>query len=59
MRRRGGEREGETYLAAAEHLVAGEVEDVHDELRDGVPADPQEDRLAVLDEEQAVALESF
>ena len=53
----GREKEKVSHLATTEDFVAGEVEDVHDELRHGVPADPQEDRLAVLDEEQAVALE--
>lgn len=44
-------------LAAAQHLVAGQAEYVRDELRHGVFADPQEDVLAVFDEEQAVPLE--
>ena len=50
---------GITHLATAEDLVAGEVEDVEDELRHRVPTDPQEERLPVLDEEETVALESF
>ena len=51
--------EPETYLATTQNFVVGQVEDVHDELRDRVAADPEEDRLAVLDEEQAVALKPF
>lgn len=55
-----GKRKGKgPHLATAEDLVAGEVEDVHDELWHSVAANPEEDRLAVLYEEQAVALEPF
>ena len=50
---------GITHLATAEDLVAGEVEHVHNELGNRVPADPQEDRLSVLDEEETMALKTF
>ena len=53
------ELEPETYLATTQNLVVGQVEDVHDELRHCVPADPEEDRLSILNEEQPMALESF
>ena len=48
-----------TYLSTTQDLVAGEVEDVEDELRHRIPTDPQEERLPVLDEEETMALESF
>ena len=48
-----------TYLSTTQDLVAGEVEDVEDELRHRVPTDPQEERLPVLDEEETVTLETF
>ena len=48
-----------TYLSTTQNLVAGEVEDVEDELRHRVPPDPQEDRLAVLDEEETMTLQPF
>lgn len=51
--------EPETYLASTQNLVVGQVEDVHNELRHGIPADPEEDRLSILNEEQPMALESF
>ncbi len=51
--------EREAYLATAEDLIAGQVEDVHDELRHSIPANPEEDILPVLDEEQTVAFEPF
>ena len=47
------------YLATTEDLVIGQVEDVHNELWYCVPTNPKEERLAVLDEEETVALESF
>ena len=46
-----------THLAAAQRLVAGELEDIHDELRHRVPAHPKEDILAILDEEQPMPLQ--
>ena len=48
-----------TYLASTQNLVVWQIEDVHNELRNSVPADPEEDRLSVLDEEQTVALQPF
>ena len=53
------ELEPETYLATTQNLVVGQVEDVHDELWYRVATDPEEERLAVLDEEETMALKTF
>ena len=47
------------YLAATKDLVIGKVENVHNELRYGVPTNPKEERLAVLDEEETMTFETF
>lgn len=44
-----------TYLAAAQLIVRRKVEDVLHELRDRVPAYPEEDGLAVLDQEKTMS----
>ena len=48
-----------SYLPSTQDFIVGEVEHVHDELWHGVPADPEEQRLAILDEEETVAFEPF
>lgn len=46
-----------THLSSRELGVAGQVKNVHDELRNGITSDPEEDVLSVLDEEETVSLE--
>lgn len=46
-------------LSTTENLIVRKIEDVHDELRNRVATDPQEDSLPVLDEEEAVPLQPF
>ena len=47
------------HLATAQVGVGRDIKDVHDELRDGVSSNPEKDVLAVLEEEEPVALEAF
>jgi hypothetical protein len=45
-----------THLASLELLIVGQIKHVHDELGHCLLADPQEDVLTVLDQEQPVSL---
>lgn len=54
-----GGRLDAAHLAAAQVGIRRQVEDVKHELVDGVAADPEEDVLAVLDQEQAVPFEAL
>lgn len=47
------------YLATAKLGVARYIKDVKHELRNSIATEPQEDVLAVLDEEEAVSLETL
>lgn len=47
------------HLAALQNFVRREVEDVHDQLRHGLAADPQEHVESVFDEEEPVPLSTL
>ena len=48
-----------TNLSTAKHIVTWKVEDVRDQLRNGISPYPQEDGLTVFDEVQPMPLQSF
>lgn len=48
-----------THLSTAEDLVGGQVKDVLHELGNSIAADPQEDGLAIFNQEKAVPLQSL
>jgi hypothetical protein len=50
---------GQADLSATERVVARKVEHICDELRDRVASDPEEHRLAIFDQVQAMTFESF
>ena len=47
------------YLAATEDLVIRKVENVHNELWYGVPTNPKEECLAVLDKEETMTFQTL
>lgn len=56
---RATEQRRRTHLATLKGMIIRQVEDVLDQLRHGVSTDPEEDVLAVFDEEETVSFESF
>lgn len=53
------EKPKSTYLAATKNFITWEVEHVNDQLRNSIPSDPEEDSLAILNQEETVSLQPF
>jgi hypothetical protein len=49
----------ESHLSGTQCFVVGQIEDVLDQLRHGIAADPEEDVLAVFNEEETMALKTL
>jgi hypothetical protein len=49
----------ESHLSSTQCFVVGQIEDILDQLWHGIAADPEEDVLAVFDEEETMALKTL
>lgn len=47
------------HFSTTQDLVARQVEYVHDELGNGITTDPEENGLAILNEEETMSFQMF